>query len=202
MKLNHEKIYNAEIVAGSLLVRESRLIARLLLNDADPGQWHHAVVVDNLLQKRAPATARRQARLIKNRLSLMKPEIWEIISNGPNDAATQALLAAAVKHSRLLGDFMDKVIRQLWRTFTPQISDKDWRDYITSCAQIDPGIDRFSNATQAKLKQVVFRILAEAKYINNTKSLHLLPASVIPEIRQYLFNNGEHYALRCMEAAH
>jgi len=50
--------------------------------------------------------------------------------NGASDTATQALLAAAIKQSRLLADFMDKIIRQLRQTFVPKISDKDWRDYI------------------------------------------------------------------------
>jgi hypothetical protein len=201
-KLNHNIIYNAEIVAGSLLIRESRKIVRLLLDNATPDQWHQAIVIDNILQKRTPASAKRQARLIKNRLSLMKSDLWEIILNGANDTATQAVMSAAIKHSRLLGDFMDKVIRQLRQTFAPNISDKDWRDYIEVCTQVDPGIEQFSDSTRAKIKQVVLRILAESKYIDNTKSLQLLPVSVIPEIRQYLIKNSEKYVLRCMEVTH
>ncbi len=75
--------YNGEIVAGSLLIRESRKIARLLLKNADSEAWHQAIVVENILQKRSPVAAKRQARLIKNRLSLMNPELWEIVDKGP-----------------------------------------------------------------------------------------------------------------------
>jgi len=202
MKNTHTTLYKADIVAGSLLVSESRQIARLLLANANPEQWHQAIVIDNVLQKRTPSSAKRQARLIKNRLSLIKPDLWEIIMNGASDTATQALMAAVIKHSRLLGDFMDKVIRPLRQTFVPQISYKDWRDYIAACAQLDPGIEKLSGSTQAKLKQVVFRILAESKYIDNTKNLQLLHVSIIPEIRKYLVKNSEHYVLRCMEATH
>ena len=124
MKNIHMPIYNAEIVAGSLLVRESRQIARLLIANANPEQSHKAIVIDNVLQKRTPSAAKRQARLVQNRLSLMKPDLWEIILNGASDTATQALMAAAIKHSRLLGDFMEKVIRQLRQTFVPKISDQ------------------------------------------------------------------------------
>lgn len=120
------QIYNAEIVAGSLLVPESRKIARLLLDHAEKDTWHHSIQVKNILQKRSPATAKRQTKLIRNRLEPMPPELWQLIVKGPADVTTQALLAAAIKHSRLLGDFMDKVLRQNWRTFKQKAGPKDW----------------------------------------------------------------------------
>ena len=46
------QIYNAEIVAGSLLMPESRKIARLFLSNADEDTWHKAIEVKNILQKR------------------------------------------------------------------------------------------------------------------------------------------------------
>jgi hypothetical protein len=157
-------------------------------------------VIDNILQKRTPAAAKRQARLIKNRLSLMQRDLWEIILSGPNDAATQALLAAAIKHSRLLGDFMDTVVRRHRLAFTPKLSDKDWKEFMDACAQVDPAVDQWTASTRAKLRQVVFRILAESGYVDTTRNLRLMPVIVIPEIRRYLLNHSEHDILRCMEA--
>ncbi len=198
-KFNDKIIYNGEIVAGSLLIRESRKIARLLLNNADSGEWHQAIVIENVLQKHRPDTAMRQARLIKNRLSLMTPKLWEIVDKGSMDIAVQAILAASIKHSRLLGDFMDKTLREYWRTFTKNISIKDWKDFLETCAQVDPKVDKWTDSTRSKLKQVVFRILSESKYIACTKSLRLLPVSIIPDIRKYLIENSEDYVLCCME---
>ncbi len=85
MLKSHTQRYNGEIVAGSLLTMESRKIACLLLDNADLDAWHQAIVIDNILQKRSPATAKRQAKLIKNRLSLMEPELWDIIVRGSSD---------------------------------------------------------------------------------------------------------------------
>ncbi len=198
-KPNNTVTYNGEIVAGSLLINESRKIARLLLNNADSEAWHQAIVIDNILQKRSPVTAKRQARLIKNRLSLMKPDLWEIVGDGSSDIAIQALLAAAIKHSRLVGDFMDTVIRQHWQTFKEKISAKDWKDFLEICAQVDPKVDEWTESTRSKLKQIVFKILAESKYISSTRSQKLLPVSIVPDIRQYLVKNSEDYVLRCME---
>jgi len=198
VNIKHIQIYNAEIVAGSLLIPESRHIARLLLAEADEDTWHQAIVIDNVLQKRSPAAAKRQTKLIKNRLSLMQPALWEMIDHGSNDVATQAILAAAIKHSRLLGDFMDQVIRTHWKTYVTKISSVDWNSFIETCIQKDPVIETWTDSTRAKLKQVVFRILAESKYIDGTRSLKLLPVSVAPEVKKYLVKNSEEYILRCM----
>ena len=44
--------YDSDLIGGSLMVRESRLIADLLLLEAIPEQWHQAIQIDNILQKR------------------------------------------------------------------------------------------------------------------------------------------------------
>ena len=44
--------YDSDLIGGSLMVRESRLIADLLLREAIPEQWHQAIQIDNILQKR------------------------------------------------------------------------------------------------------------------------------------------------------
>ena len=63
--------YNAEISAGSLMPLESRRLAELLQTFPDETAWNKAIETDNVLQKKTPATARRQARLIKRRLITM-----------------------------------------------------------------------------------------------------------------------------------
>ena len=200
MKKSHcQTIFNGEIVAGSLLIRESREIARLLLKNPDQDRWHQAIVVDNILQKRSPVAAKRQARLIKNRLSLMDADLWEMVDKGSTDVAIQALLAASIKHSRLVGDFMDTVIRQHWQAFTNKITVKDWKEYLERCVQVDPNVDKWTDLTRSKLKQIVFRILAESKYITSTRLPQLLPVSIVPEVKKYLINNSEDYVLRCMQ---
>ncbi|HBN26717.1 MAG TPA: DUF1819 domain-containing protein [Desulfobacteraceae bacterium] len=195
---DNTNIYNGDIAAGSLLIQETRKIASLLLNNVAGKEWRRAIEIDNILQKRSPASAIRQARLIKNRLTLMTPELWKLIKEGNSDIAVQAILAASIKHSLLLGDFMDKTLREHWLTFNYKISDRDWNNYLETCVQIDPKVSEWKDSTISKLKQVVFRILAEAKYIDNTRTLKLLPVSIVPELRHYLTKNSENYVLKCM----
>ena len=200
--LKSNPIYNAEISAGSLMLRESRKVAKLLLEDADEKAWHQAIYVDNILQKKVPATARRMTRLIRNRLEPMTPDLWKLIVNGSAETALQALLAAAIRHSRLLGDFLNDVVKEKYRLFDKQLTIQDWKNFLNTCELRDSMIAHWSEKTKAKLGQVIFRILAEAKYLDSTRSLKLTPVTLTPEIRKYLAAHKEKYILKCMDVAH
>ena len=200
-KLEEFPTYNAEISAGSLMLKESRIIAKLLLNGADQKQWHRAIIVNNILQKKAPSSAKRQSKLLRNRLELMPAELWRMVIDGSKEMATQALLAAAIKHSRLLGDFMDKIVRQHHKTFNNHLTVRDWTAFLSECEHRDFTVSSWSESTKKKLGQVVFRILAEAKYLDNTRSLILIPVRVIPEVHSLLSKTKEDYVLRCMKVS-
>ena len=74
--------YRADITAGSLKVVESRIIADLLLQGVSQKQWKDAILTQNVLQSRHPATAIRLARLIRSRLDLMDAELWKLVRDG------------------------------------------------------------------------------------------------------------------------
>ncbi|MFO7801162.1 MAG: BrxA family protein, partial [Desulfovermiculus sp.] len=124
---------------------------------------------------------------------------WHIIEDGSLEQATQALLCAAIKHSHLLGDFIQQVVSTQIRTFQTDIAYRDWNAFFDQCRSIDPTLDSWSESTQTKVRQVVFRILAEAKVIDSSRSKHLLPFSLLPEIRLLLETHQESYVLHCLE---
>ena len=94
--------YDSDLIGGSLQVRESRIVAGLLVNDASADEWNQAIMVENRLQKRAPATAKRIAQSIRKRLERMEPEFWRALRDGDDDLATQVAFCAALerKHYR------------------------------------------------------------------------------------------------------
>jgi hypothetical protein len=192
-------MYTADLTAGSLLVPESMRIAGLLLQGATDEQFRRAILIDNILQKKSQATARRVAQLCRNRLELMTPALWRLVVDGSADERAQALLAAAVKQSRLLGDFMRTVLREQVRLFIGVLSKGEWRQYLDTCSQIDPAVATWAQTSRDKLGEVVFRILAESKYIDSTRSRRILPVALAPRLRRYLVEQDETYVLNCME---
>lgn len=193
--------YRADITAGSLKVPESRVVADLLLRGANEEEWKDAVVRQNVLQARTPATAIRLARLIRKRLALMKPDLWRLVRDALNPVPVHACLAAAVKHSPLLGDFLDLVVREQYRAFSPTLSKGLWENYLNDCRGRDPDMPRWNDSTRRRLRSSVFQVLSQAGYIDSTRSCRLQSVHVAVEVLRYLRQNHEDYVLRCIQVS-
>ena len=193
--------YNANLVKASLKLEESRVIAALLIQGVDEAQWRQAILVDNVLQKRSPSTANTFAVFIRQRLGLMTPELWELVRDGSKVVATQAVLAATVKHSRLLGDFLDLVVRDRLHLFKATLTKKDWEEFIEGCVARAPHVADWTSGVVDKLRQNVFRILGEAGYVADTRTMALQRVTIMPEVLRYLEENDERYVLRCLQVA-
>lgn len=194
-------IYNAEISAGSLMPLESKRVAGLLLTVPSEAEWTDAIEVQNILQKKTPATARRQATLIRKRLQTLDAVGLQLLVSREAEVAYQLLLASAIKHSKLMGDFMLQVYAQRQRKLEPNLSVLDWHGFLEECAHHDSAVAKWSESTKAKLFQVIVRILAESKYLDNPKSMKLTPQSLHSDVLRYLRNKGEDYVIECMERA-
>ncbi|MEI8158027.1 MAG: DUF1819 family protein [Burkholderiales bacterium] len=191
--------YNAEISAGSLLPLESKRIAALLLTEPDDSAWRDAVEDQNILQKKTPATARRQATLIRKRLMTLDAKAWEMIATREAEVVNQLLLAASVKHSLLLGDFLRNVYADRQRRLETKLSATDWQDFLAECAHHDAAVANWTDGTKAKLFQVIVRILVEAKYLESGRSMKLTPQSLHPDVERYMRKHHESYVLQCLE---
>jgi hypothetical protein len=193
--------YRADITAGSLKVTESRRIADLLLQKADAAAWADAIVKRNILQARSPATAQRLAKLIRARLQAMGPDLWKLIRDGKGSVATHAVFAAAVKQSPLLGDFLGMVVADQYRRFGKTISNKMFADYLDGCRERDPLMPVWTEETRLRIRSSVFQMLAQAGYIENTRTLKLQSVHIADQVVHYLKANREDYVLRSLQVA-
>jgi hypothetical protein len=191
--------YNAEISAGSLLPLESKRVAAVLLTQPNEYDWMQAIEVQNILQKRTPATARRQATLIRKRLLTLTPQAWEMIATRESEVSIQLLLAAAIKHNQLLGDFLRNTYWQQQRRYEAALSVKDWQDFLAESAHHDSAVLGWSESTKKKLFEVISRILVESRFLDTTRTKIITPPSLHPAVTRYLRENHETYALQCME---
>lgn len=193
--------YKADITAGSLKVPENRIIADLLLQDIDKQTWDEAILTKNVLQARSPETARRLTRLIRGRLETMDAELWRFVRDGTGEVATHAVLAAAVKHSPLLGDFLDLVVRDHYRRFSNSLTNNCWEDYLSYCRGRDPEMPLWNESTRKRLRSSVFQILAQAGYIQDTRSKRLQTVHITAQVLAYLEQHNEAYVLQCIQVA-
>lgn len=190
--------YNAGIVAGALMPSESREIARHLLDGVSEAELKRLLTLENILQKRSPATALRQAALIKKRLQTLTPEGWQMIVAAPRETAHQILLTGAINQSKLIGDFMLRVVQPRWQTFEKNLRPTDWPLFLEECQQLDETIGQRTASTRQKLGQVTIKCLVEAGYLESPRTLLITPTLPTPEVVSYLRREQQNYALKCL----
>lgn len=191
-------LYNAEISAGSLMIPESRRIAELMLSNPSPQAWDASIVQDNILQK-SPATAKRQSNLIRKRMQTLDAQGLQLIVQGDAELCVQLLMAAALRHSQLMADFMRDVYAVDLRQLERKLSNRQWDTFLTECAHRDDAVNAWAKSTRLKLFQVIVRILVEAKFLDSTKNMQLTPPMLHPRLHTYLSQLGARDTLARME---
>ena len=194
-----ERRYIANITAGALLVPESRKIADLMLRNVSPQEWKDAIEQNNILQKLSVSSSKRVSSHIRSRLELMTPELWQMVRDGDAILTTQAIFAAAIKHCRILGDYLDLVVREQFRRLEDRLTPRLWDEFVVSCKQRDPFMDEFPPSTAKKMRSAVHKILFEAGYIKSVHSWELQKVEVDFQVKEYLLKNNERYVLKCIQ---
>lgn len=192
-------IYKANITAGALLVTESRKIAELMLRNASALEWKIAIEQKNILQKLSVSSSKRTALHIRSRLRLMTPDLWQMVRDGDAVLATQAIFAAAIKHCRILGDYLDITVREQFRKLEDKLTPALWDEFVVSCKQRDHLMENFSPPTAQKMRSVIHKILVEVGYLKSPRDWHLVKIEIVPEIIEYLKKNNENYILKCIQ---
>jgi hypothetical protein len=191
--------YNSDLVGGSLMVRESRVIANLLLNNATDEEWHQEIQIENRLQKRSPASAKRNAQAIRKRLEPLESEFWLALRDGDDELATQVCFVSALDRNLLLVEFMEQVVKDLYTVHAEKIERYHWTEFVEDCANKDPKIFDWKESSKNKMGQIVLRMLAEAGYVVSTKSAKLQAVIVRSEIKNMLENSFRQRLLSCMD---
>jgi len=181
------------------MVRESRIIAGLLLAQATPKQWQQAILIENKLQKRSLATAKRNAQAIRKRLKRLDEEYWYMLHDHDNELATQVSFVAALERNLLLMEFMETVVADAYLTQANELQIYQWEEFLIERQARDPAISRWTELSRKKMGQVVFRILDEADYLVSTRLPKLQFVAIRAELKQLLIEKHQHRLLACME---
>ena len=183
--------YDNDLVGGALMVRESRIIADLLLQQATPEQWHHAIHVENVLQKRKTISAQRNAIAIRRRLEGFHPDFWLMLRDGDADLAAQVSFCAALNRNLLLLEFMETVVKDAYLIQSTTLERYIWLDFLEERSLIGANIATWKESSRKKMGQVVFLMLAEVGYLQNTRSRQLQRIILRPELAVLLEQHGK-----------
>ena len=191
--------YKANITAGALLVPESRKIADLMLKNISKEEWKQEIEEKNILQRLSVSSSQRIASFIKARLGLMTSDLWAMVRDGDATLSTQANFAAAIKHCRLLGDYLDIIIRAQFKRLEDTLPLSLWDEFIVLCEQNDPLMEQFPSSTAQKMRSNIHKILIEVGYLSDPYKRKLQKIEIVPNVIDYLKKNNEKYVLKCIE---
>jgi hypothetical protein len=192
--------YKADIAGGALKVYESRIVADLLLKGVTASEWRQAIEIENVLQKTSPNTARRQASLIRARLSTLTPAAWDLVREGSKPIATQVVFAAALAHSALLRDFLLVTVRDRFRSGNLALARTQWRAFVEGCRDRDPMMPVWAASTTDKLGDTALQILTEVGMLSEGAKPTLQPVYYQPEVLAYLNQPEFTEIVRAMQA--
>lgn len=182
------------------MIRESQLIAQLLLQKPDQDAWEHAIVNQNILQKRSDASAKRNASTIKKRLQGVNDTYLERLAFGNTELSTQLMFAATLMNSTMLADFMRTVVLDAKRVFRHSLDANDWEHFWQQRARLFPELLKMTASSTSKISQVAFKCVTDAGYIDSTRSKVLQNVYLQPEVKSLLAQMGREDIINAMDA--
>ena len=197
----HSFHYDSDLIGGSLQVRESRIVADLLLQDASPEQWHEVIQQQNRLQKRAPASAKRVAQAIRKRLERLDAPFWRAIRDGDDELATQVVFCSALERNLLLVEFIETVLKDAFVTRAGVLEPYHWNEFLDERSHRDSTITTWTESSRKKMAQVVYRMLAEVGLLKNTRNMKLQKLMIRSEVRVLLDDSYRYRIKACLEVS-
>ncbi|AZG73280.1 DUF1819 family protein [Shewanella livingstonensis] len=195
---DHKK-YLGDLIGGSLMIRESQIIADLLLKATTSEQWNEAIIENNILQKPSAASAKRNAATIKKRLQGLDKAFLEKLAYSGTEEATQLMFAATLINSTLLADFMRSIVSDAKRMFRETLNVDDWQHFWEGKTRQYPTLGDISVSSTYKVSQVAFKLLVDAGYLESTQHKRFLNVYISPDVRQILLNLNRDDIVRAME---
>ena len=170
--------YNMSFTAGALLQSESVTIAKLYL---ELGSWNEVKdksIANNVLQSRAVSTLKRISYEIISRLSTLTSEELILLVNSSHQDQAYLIWMAICRHHKFIADFATEVLRERFITFKPDLQYSDFDVFFNLKCEWHSELDGLIVSTKKKLRQVLFKMLREADFLdgkNNIQATILSP---------------------------
>jgi len=182
--------YSMSFTSGSLLLHESVLIVQVFMEMGDWRKVRNKAVEDNLLQSRSLNTLKRHVREVISRLKTLSENELQWLSSQSKDSQALMLWVAICRRYTFIGEFSTEVIRERYLSLQPQISAEDYNAFFNQKAQWHEELDRITDSTRQKQRQIVFQMLHQVRLIDDHQSIN--PAMLPADFVELLLNRADH----------
>ena len=133
------------------------------------------VTRENLLKSRTSASRARLLREIKYRLSVLTPAEIEFLADADKRELCAFLFVGICRHYDVVREFVITTLRPKALALDFQIMPSDFTGFLYRESSEHPEIAALTDKSTAKIRQVLFRMLAEATLVESTRNLMLTP---------------------------
>jgi hypothetical protein len=168
-----EQAYSFSFTTGALFVPETLAIARKFVHLRD---WKSVSAVthsENLLRQRTTASTTRMLREIRHRLEELSPEELDFLVGADPTDQRLLLFIAACRRYRFIAEFTAEVMFPKAHTAETQLYPGDLSRFIDERSLNAPEVEKLTDKSRAKVRQVILRILSEAGLMDSTSSRKL-----------------------------
>lgn len=171
--------YSLSFTAASL-----RIYDTFLVGEAMAGENYR--VVDEEIGNGKPATGKRiRVELLKRLKTLTLDQLSFLLEAGLDEARKMAFISVC-KTYPFVYEFAVEVLREKMFQFDYHITEGDYFAFYNRKKESHPELEEISDHSKDKIRQVLFKILEEAKIIDNTKSKNIQPQFLSAEFQTLL----------------
>ena len=173
-----EEKYRFSFTAGSSQIADFTRLAKMVV---DAGYELDRISRDDV-GKGKERTNQRHFQELRIRLGTLTNEEIEVLADGDLNDKKCITLLALCKSYRFVLDFVVEVVREKALVYDFEIRESDYNSFVNRKIYDHPELDELSESTKDKIKQVLFRILAEVDLIDNAKSRVIQNVLIAPKL--------------------
>jgi len=157
--------------AGTLLLQESVSIAEIYLETGDWDEVRDEVISRNILQARIESTAKRICLELCARLKYLHEDELELLVEGDHQEQAYLLWLAVCRCYRFIYEFSTEIIREHFLTLKYDLHHEDYDAFFNAKIEWHEELEKITDSTSYKLRQVLFKMLHEAELLNTNNSI-------------------------------
>jgi hypothetical protein len=154
--------YGFSFTASSLRLNEMILVASAIAEN-------RKLDYINELGGGKSTTGKRMLVEFERRISNLTPRQADILINGDFLSQKQIAFLCVCKTYLFIRDFVVEVLREKILVFDYQITEGDYISFYRRKLDLHPEMDKITELTEKKIKQVTFKILEQAGIIDSIK---------------------------------
>ncbi len=178
--LKIEKDYKLSLTAASLMPYEMHIVAKTLLECQKDWECTFQKILDsNLLQKNKVSTLKRELKELSDRIRNLTEQ--EIVYLAQGLYTHEISYIAVIKTYPIIREFVLEVVRSKKLLFDNVILESDWNNFIELKKTQHEQLFKLSTSTLKKIKQVIFKILKDAKILTTSGQQKLIQTPYIDQ---------------------